>query len=87
VTVRAVHYEPGVVIPGIRGWQGRYGLGYLRGSDWIVNMPRGHLADRDRPSELDQPRLGEAGIVDHLRVGHLNGEHDAAPWRTRVAVQ
>jgi len=87
VAVRAVHYEPGVVVAGIRGWQGRDGLGYLGGSDRVVNMPRGHLPDRDRPGDLDQPGLGEADIVHHLRVRHLNREHDAAPWRTGVAEQ
>jgi hypothetical protein len=84
VAVRAIYDETGVLIPGISGWQRRDGLGYLGGSDRIINMPRGNVADCDRPGYLNEPGLIEPGIVHHLRGGHLHGEYDAAPRRSRV---
>jgi hypothetical membrane protein len=87
VAICAVHHEPGVLVSCICGRQRRDRIGYLGGSDWIVNMPRGHIADRDRPGYLNEPRLIEPGIVRDLRGGHLHGENDAAPRRARVRMQ
>ena len=84
MAVRAIYDEMGVFIPRISGWQGCDGLGYLRGSDRIINVPRRHVADRDRPRYLNESGLIEPGIVDHLRGGNLHSEYDAAPWRFRV---
>jgi hypothetical membrane protein len=87
MAVRAIYDETGIFIPRISGGQRRDGLGYLRRSDRIVDMPRGHVPDRDRPGQLNESGLIEPGIVHHLRGGDLHGEHDAAPRRSRVSMQ
>ena len=87
VAVRAIYDKTGVFITRICGRQRRDGLGYLVGSDRIINVSRGHVTDGDRPGYLNESGLIEPAIVAHLRSGHFHGEHDATSRRAWVVMQ